>query len=106
MFIDQLTSMDGQYLFTSFDINWLLNTNISRAKWFQTLESQLISNASSRTMTLISPPHPSIWNLPPMPIQLKDDDNNNPTFVVIWSNQFMTYIVGKVKVIDNNTIYV
>ena len=39
MFVDQLTSMDGCHLFTSFDINWLFNTNISRANWFQKLES-------------------------------------------------------------------
>ena len=105
MFVDQLTSMDGCYLFTSFDINWLLNTNISRANWFLSLESQLISDTFNRIITPTCQPHPSICDLPLTTIRLKEDDNNNPTFVVIWSNQFMTYIIGKVKAIDNDTIY-
>ena len=105
MFVDQLVSMEGHHLFTSFDINWLFNTNISRANWFLKLESQLITNTSSRVMSRTCVPHRSICDLPMTTIQMKENDNNNPTFVVIWSNQYMTYIIGKVKAIDNDTIY-
>ena len=109
MFVDQLTSMDGRHLFTSFDINWLLNTNISRASWFLKLESILIFDVSNRTITPFCQPHPSIVDLPPNTVQIIDDNNNNinnPTFIVIWSNQFMTYIVGKVKAILNDEVYI
>jgi len=37
---------------------------------------------------------------------MKENDNNNPTFVVIWSNQFLTFIIRKVKAIHNESIFV
>jgi hypothetical protein len=47
----------------------------------------------------------SICDLPVTTIQLKAKDNNNPTFMAIWSNQLITYVIEKVKAIDNNIIY-
>ena len=82
LYVDQLTTMDGSYLFTAFDLNMIFDSVFHSAKWFKQLESQLLTNNTERLLSSRCPPHPSIVKAPTHLPNLEASPTN-PKFVVI-----------------------
>jgi hypothetical protein len=96
--------MDGTYLLTAFDLNMIYDSVFHSAKWFKQLELMLLISTSNRLLINKCPPHLSLVKTPTRPVNF-NASATNPTFVVIWSNQYMTFILGKVVKVEDAIIH-
>src|SRR5688572_7463156 len=101
LYVEQLTTIDGINLFTAFDLNMTYNFIFHSAKWFKQLESQLLFNNSERLLSNNYFPHTLIIKAPTQP-SIFTNSKTNPTFVVIWSNQYIMFILGKIPIRNRN----
>src|SRR4051812_3507807 len=96
--------MNDANLLTAFDLNMIYNSIFHNNNWFIQLESKLLINNLIRQLATRCPPHPSIIKTPTQP-ETFNTSSNITTFVVIWSNQYMTFIIGKVIKEDDTWIH-